>query len=191
MKKLLITAALSGALLVTTLNLSAAEWDREHEQKREQLYGSQLMTEQERAEQRAKMRHAETREEQERIREEHHERMETRAQERGVELADPPGWGRRGAGMALEGEAPLYGSQLMTERERAEQRARMRSAATWEEQLRIRKEHHERMEKRAKERGIDLPDEPMPQQGPMGQGYGGMGSGGMGSGGSGSDGGRK
>ncbi|MFT6914218.1 MAG: nucleotide-binding universal stress UspA family protein [Motiliproteus sp.] len=85
----------------------------------------------------------------------------------------------------------LYGSQLMTEAERAEQRARMRSAETLEEQERIREEHHERMEKRAEELGIDLPDEPMPGHGSMMQGSGGMGSGGMGSGGMGSGGGRK
>jgi hypothetical protein len=90
----------------------------------------------------------------------------------------------------------LYGSQLMSQEERAEQRARMRSAGTWEEQQRIREEHHERMEQRAEKLGIDLPDEPMPGHGSMMQGSGGMGSGGMGSGsmgsgGMGSGGGRK
>src|SRR3989338_6841325 len=53
----------------------------------------------------------------------------------------------------------IYGSQLMTQQERAEQRAKMRAAKTAEEQEQIRKEHHERMNERAKERGVTLPDE--------------------------------
>lgn len=74
----------------------------------------------------------------------------------------------------------LYGSQLMTQQERTEQRAKIRAAKTIEERERIRMEHHERMKQRAKERGAILPEEP-PARGGMG---GGMGAGGgMGSGG--------
>jgi septal ring factor EnvC (AmiA/AmiB activator) len=76
----------------------------------------------------------------------------------------------------------IYGSQLMTEQERAEYHARMRAAKTAEEREKIRKEHHERMKERAKEQGVTLPDDP-PERG-MGPG-GGMGpaGGGMGPGG--------
>ncbi len=78
-----------------------------------------------------------------------------------------------------------YGSQLMTQQERAEQRDKMRAARTAEEREQIRKEHHERMQERAKERGVALPDEPPARGSRMGSGKGGMGSGGggMGSGG--------
>ncbi|MDG4867827.1 hypothetical protein P8631_07410 [Guyparkeria sp. 1SP6A2] len=55
---------------------------------------------------------------------------------------------------------PIYGSQLMTEQERLEYRERMRSAQSAEESQRIRSEHHERMEQRARERGVALPEEP-------------------------------
>ena len=72
----------------------------------------------------------------------------------------------------------VYGSQLMTQQERAEQRAKMRAAKTAEEREQIRKEHHERMKQRAKERGVTLPDEPPARGGGMGSGGGGMGSGG-------------
>lgn len=75
----------------------------------------------------------------------------------------------------------IYGSQLMTPQERTEFHEKMRAATTREERERIRKEHHEQMEKRAKERGVTLPDEPPDHPGGMGPG-GGMGEG-MGPGG--------
>lgn len=59
-----------------------------------------------------------------------------------------------------QAEERVYGSQLMTPEERAEYGARMRSANTAEEREQIRKEHHARMQERAKARGISLPDEP-------------------------------
>lgn len=80
-------------------------------------------------------------------------------------------------------ELPIYGSQLMTQEERNEYRARMRAATTPEERAQIREEHHDRMKARAEERGIELPDAPPGQGGRMGPG-GGMGPGnGMGPGG--------
>ena len=81
--------------------------------------------------------------------------------------------------------ADLFGSQMMTEQERVEQRERMRNARTQEERERVRAEHHERMKVRAKERGITLPDEPPMRRDGVGMG-GGMGpgtGGGMGPGG--------
>ena len=76
----------------------------------------------------------------------------------------------------------IYGSQLMTQQERDAHRKKMRSAKTYEEQQRIRNEHHEQMKVRAKERGVTLPDEPPAGRGPgMGPGPGGgMGPGGAG-----------
>jgi hypothetical protein len=75
----------------------------------------------------------------------------------------------------------IYGSQLMTQQERNEYRARMRAAKTVQEREQIRNEHHERMKERAKERGVTLPDTPPPRG--MGGGMGpGGGMGGMGPG---------
>lgn len=62
----------------------------------------------------------------------------------------------------------VYGSQLMTKKERAEYLARMRAAKTEQEREQLRKEHHERMKERARERGITLPDEPPVPGGGMG-----------------------
>lgn len=72
----------------------------------------------------------------------------------------------------------IYGSQLMTQQERNEYRARMRAAKTAEEREQIRNEHHEQMKIRAKERGVTLPDTPPAAGGGMRQGGGtGAGSG--------------
>jgi hypothetical protein len=89
------------------------------------------------------------------------------------------------AGAQSQAGGGIYGSQLMTQRERTEYRARMRSLRTAQERERFRLEHHERMQERARERGITLPDEPPARSGrgmgPGGQGIGpGGGAGGPG-----------
>lgn len=88
------------------------------------------------------------------------------------------------AGLALA-QDQIYGSELMTQQERAEYQARMRSANTDEERERLRQEHHERMKDRAKSRGVTLPDQPPADRGGMGPGIGPGPGGGMGPGGSG------
>lgn len=78
----------------------------------------------------------------------------------------------------------IYGSEMMTEKERNEYRERMRKAKTEQEREKIRSEHHARMLERAKERGVKIPDEPPAKGGGMGPGGGkGPGAGGMGPGG--------
>ncbi|MHB0985771.1 MAG: hypothetical protein ACYC05_09300 [Sulfuricella sp.] len=74
----------------------------------EQIYGSQLMTPEERTAYRARMRAAKTQEEREKIRAEHHEQMKVRAKEKGVTLPDMPpamggGMGPGGGGMGPGG----------------------------------------------------------------------------------------
>jgi DNA primase len=58
-------------------------------QEREQIYGYDLMTEQERAEHREQMRSMKTEQEREAYRIQHHEEMQRRAGARGVELQEP------------------------------------------------------------------------------------------------------
>lgn len=86
-----------------------------------------------------------------------------------------------------QAEEQVYGSQIMTQQERAEHRDKMRAAKTAAEREQIRKEHHARMKERAKQRGVTLPEEPPMGGAGMGPGPGpggGMGSGGgMGRGG--------
>ncbi len=86
--------------------------------------------------------------------------------------------------MAMEQE-PIYGSQLMTQQELQLHRQQMQTAKTPEARARIRQENHQRMRLRAKEKGIDLPENPPKEGGHMNQQNrpgAGMGSG-MGSGG--------
>ena len=83
-------------------------------QKPEQVYGSQLMTQEEQMAYRAKMRATKTTEERQQLRKEHHEEMQERAKARGVTLpAEPPasgggmgpggGMGSGGGGIGLGG----------------------------------------------------------------------------------------
>lgn len=88
--------------------------------------------------------------------------------------------------MKMQDQERIYGSQMMTQKERSAYRAKMRAAKTVKEREQIRKEHHKAMQLRAQERGVTLPDMPPAGGGMMGPGGmrpgGGMG-GGMGSGG--------
>jgi len=106
-RKYLLISALTGALLLSSGISQAQE---------EQVYGSQLMTTQERAELRTRMQNASSEEERNRIREEHHERMKLRAKERGVSLPDemPEGRGMgKGMGKGMgNGMGPGDGSGM-------------------------------------------------------------------------------
>ncbi|MCK9295082.1 MAG: hypothetical protein M0P70_08340 [Desulfobulbaceae bacterium] len=68
-------------------------------QQKEQIYGNQLMTPQEMAEHRAKMRSLKTNEEREAYRLEHHQMMQERAKEQGITLPDEPSAPGGGMGM--------------------------------------------------------------------------------------------
>jgi len=74
-----------------------------------------------------------------------------------------------------QAQEQVYGSQLMTIDERNEYQAKMRAAKTAEERELLRTEHHQRMQERAKARGMTLPDEPPARGGGMGMGPGGGG----------------
>jgi hypothetical protein len=81
------------------------------------VYGSQLMSPEERRQHRDRMRSAKTAEEREQIRREHHAQMQARAKERGVTLPDEPPMmgGGRGMGMGQGmghgmGRGPMGGS---------------------------------------------------------------------------------
>lgn len=70
-----------------------------------------------------------------------------------------------------------YGWELMTPQEREQHRDKIRSMKTEQEREAYRQQHHEEMQKRAREKGITLPDQPRGQG--MGNGMGGgMGGGG-------------
>src|SRR5690554_2558630 len=95
-KNTLLASALASALLLPSGFAMAAEQTSTKEsvqkqlQEKEQVYGSQLMTQEERAKHQAKMKAAKTAEERQAIRKEHHQQMEARAKERGITLAEEP-----------------------------------------------------------------------------------------------------
>ena len=53
-----------------------------------------------------------------------------------------------------------YGWSIMSEQERIQYRETMRNLKTQEEQERYRTEHHNKMQERAKAKGVTLPDSP-------------------------------
>lgn len=77
--------------------------------KQERVYGNQMMTREERLEQREKMREAKTREERKQLRKEHHDKMKERAKERGVTLPDQPPAQRGGMGPGMGGMGGMGG----------------------------------------------------------------------------------
>lgn len=110
MKRTLMVSALA-AVLSLPAAVSAAEPAplQEKAQAQQQVYGSQLMTPQERSDYRAKMRAAKTLEEREQIRKDHHEAMKERAKARGVTLPDEPP--AQGGGMGTGGGMGLGGGR--------------------------------------------------------------------------------
>lgn len=84
----------------------------------------------------------------------------------------------------------IYGSELMTQEERAEHRAKMREMKTEEEREAYRMEHHRMMQERAKAQGKTLPDEPLQRGTGKGLNSSGMKSSSGGSGGSSGSGGK-
>lgn len=97
LKKLVITSTLTSVLALSSgLTFSA---DPVQAQPQAQVYGRDLMTEQERDAQRSKMRAAKTAEEREQLRAEQHERMKARAKAEGKVLSNsPPTGGGKGLG---------------------------------------------------------------------------------------------
>lgn len=104
-KQTMIVIAVLGAMSLASGTSSAAEPVRAQTQARQQaqeeIYGSQLMTEQERIEHRTMMRSLKTQQERDAYRLEHHKLMQERAAARGVTLPDMPP--QAGAGMGQRG----------------------------------------------------------------------------------------
>ncbi len=103
MKKLIIVSAFACFLIVPTPAILADSDNQTQSQNQEGIYGSQLMTAEERNEYRKKIRSAKTAKEREQIRNEHHQLMLKRAKQQGVTIPDkPPAMGAH-RGMQSEG----------------------------------------------------------------------------------------
>ncbi|MDP1929787.1 MAG: hypothetical protein Q8K62_14875 [Thiobacillus sp.] len=101
-KKPLLISAMASSLLLAFNPAFAADPPMQN-QAQEQVYGSQLMTMQERTEYQARMRAAKSMEAREKIRAEHHKEMQVRARQQGVTLPDEPPARGMGGGMGPGG----------------------------------------------------------------------------------------
>lgn len=86
----LLIAIMAAAMTVTAAGLAQSAEQQPAAKKAPTIYGSQLMTRQERNEYSARMRAARSAEERETLRAEHHNAMQARARARGVTLPDQP-----------------------------------------------------------------------------------------------------
>jgi hypothetical protein len=112
MKRRIVLTGMAAAALAASLGLVVPAQAED-----EVIYGRELMTEQEMAEHRARMRSLPTEQEREMYRLEHHQKMQERAREQGKVLPDEPG--PRGKGMGVgprdgsgmgQGQGPRDGS---------------------------------------------------------------------------------
>ncbi|MFO7965560.1 MAG: hypothetical protein R6U50_16670 [Desulfobacterales bacterium] len=100
----LIIFILAGTLTLSAGFASASDQERAreriHMQEQTQIYGSRLMTPEERTQFHERMRAAETEQDREQIRNEHHEMIQERAKERGITMPDgtPAGEHRMNSG---------------------------------------------------------------------------------------------
>lgn len=118
------------------------------------IFGPQMLTEEERAAYRAKVRSARTKEAFEKIRSERHAEIEARAKEKGIVPPETQAAMAGGNGGVM---GAVFGPQLMTEEEQMAYRARLRGAKTQEEREKIRAEHRRQLQTRARDKGVALP----------------------------------
>lgn len=104
------------------------------------IYGRELMSQQERNEYRMQLQAAGSAEERRQIEARHRDMIQTRAQEQGVEIVAP------GKG--------IYGGALMTVEERSRFREQLRSIGSAEERRQFLAEHRVEIQQRAKARGV-------------------------------------
>lgn len=90
MNRLFLSSTTLGILALSAGLTLAASHEGTQTQAQEQIYGSQLMTQQERVEYQTRMHAAKTNEEREQIRAEHHKQMQERAKSQGKTLPDTP-----------------------------------------------------------------------------------------------------
>lgn len=111
--------------------------------KDQEIYGYQLMNEQERNQYREQLQAAKSSEEQTRMRAEHHRQMQERANQKGLDLVPP-------------GQGPVYGGEIMTVQERNEYREQLRLMDSSQQKQKFMAEHQEKIRTRAASQGVEL-----------------------------------
>ena len=107
------------------------------------IYGSELMTKQERKQYRRELQDAKNEQARQEVRARHEEQMRERALQQGKDLVPP-------------GQGPVYGGELMTVQERNEYRERLRSFDSEDARLRFQAQHKEMMKQKSAALGIEI-----------------------------------
>jgi len=102
-----------------------------------EIYGSDLMSEEERNQYRKQLQNMKTVEERNQYQAQHEKMMQERAQKQGKDLVPP-------------GQGPIFGGELMTVQERNQYREQLRQIGTEEERTQFMAQHREKMQLRAK-----------------------------------------
>jgi len=105
--------------------------------KNEDIYGHELMSEEELNQYRKQLQNMKTIEEREKFQARHEEQMRERAMKQGKDLVPP-------------GQGPVYGGELMSVQERNEYREQLRMFDSEDDRLRFMAQHKEKMDARAK-----------------------------------------
>ena len=129
------------------------------QQKKDLIYGAELMTEQDKLQYQNHLRELADEKQRVEFRLQHQTKMQQRAKERGVSLALAPTreqlqMQERARQMERQ---QIYGYSLMTQSELEQYREQIRSATSEQERDKIRAAHRVSMQQRAKERGVTLP----------------------------------
>jgi len=107
------------------------------------IYGHELMTEQERKQYRQQLAAAKSPEDAQKIQARHEERMQIRALEQGKDLVPP-------------GQGPVYGGEYMTVQERNQYREQLRVLKSDSERQQFMAQHQEKMNQRARAMGKEV-----------------------------------
>ena len=107
------------------------------------IYGSELMTEEEVNQYRKQLANMETRQAREQFQIQHEKQMQARAKQQGKDLVPP-------------GQGPVYGGELMTVEERNQYREQLRLTDGEEERLQLQAQHREKMNARAKALKLEI-----------------------------------
>ena len=109
----------------------------------EDIYGSTLMSEEERKQYRNQLTNMETVQAREQYQIKHEAKMQERAQLQGKDLVPP-------------GQGPIYGGEFMTVQERNQYREQLRNMDSDEEREKFQARHREQMNVRAKALELDI-----------------------------------
>jgi len=111
------------------------QMDRGRADKRD-IYGNELMTEEELNQYRTQLTKMETEQSREQYRYKHEKQMQERAKRQGKDLVPP-------------GQGPIYGGELMTVEERNQYREQLRRMDSEQEQLQFQAQHRKMIDARA------------------------------------------